>query len=343
LLNNRRLICIDNTGASSIMKLHRRQVLALGTAAAATPLVGRYAAAQSYPTRPVRVIVGFPPGGPADIFSRLMAQWLSNRLGQQFIIENRPGAAGNVATEAVAHASADGYTLLQVGPPNAINATLYDKLNYDFVRDIAPVAAIARSPNVMEVNPSLPVESVPEFIAYAKANPGKINMASSGNGTVTHVAGELFRLRTGITMVHVPYRGSTPALTDLLGGQVQLMFDNIPSSIQFIKTGKLRPLAVTQASRFEALPDVPTVSEFLPGYEASSWFGIGAPKNVRAEIVEKLNREINDGLTDPGIRAKIGELGGTVLPGSAGDFGKLIVEETDKWAKVVKFAGIRPE
>jgi len=325
------------------MNPNRRQVLSLAAAVAATSLAGRFAAAQSYPTRPVRVIVGFPPAGPADIFSRLMAQWLSKRLGQQFVVENRPGAGGNIATEAVAHASADGYTLLQVGPPNAINATLYDKLNYDFINDIAPVAAIARSPNIMEVNPSLPVKSVPEFIAYAKANPGRINMASSGNGTVTHVAGELFKLRTGITMVHVPYRGSTPALADLLGGQVQVMFDNVPSSIELIKAGRLRPLAVTQAMRFEALPDIPAVAEFLPGYEASSWFGIGAPKSTPAVIVDKLNKQINEGLADPNIKAKIAELGGAVLPGSSADFGKLITEETDKWAKVVRFAGISPE
>jgi tripartite-type tricarboxylate transporter receptor subunit TctC len=271
-----------------------------------------------------------------------MAQWLSERLGQQFVVENRPGAAGNVATEAVVHALADGHTLLQVGPPNAINATLYDKLNYDFIRDIAPVAGIAHSPNVMEIHPSVPARTVPEFIAYAKANPGRINMASSGNGTVTHVAGELFKLRTGISMVHVPYRGSTPALTDLVGGQVQVMFDNVPSSIELIRAGKLRPLAITQASRFEGLPDVPTVGEFVPGYEASSWFGLGAPKNTPADIVDKLNQQINQGLADPKIKTKITELGGLVLPGSPADFGNLIAAETEKWAKVVKFAGIKP-
>jgi tripartite-type tricarboxylate transporter receptor subunit TctC len=325
------------------MKLHRRTVLSLGGAAIAAPLVGKFAAAQSYPARPVRVIVGFPPAGPADIFSRLIAQRLSERLGQQFVVENRPGAAGNIATDAVAHASADGYTLLQVGPPNAINATLYDKLNYDFIRDIAPVAGIARSPNIMEVNPSVPAQSVPEFIAYAKANPGRINMASSGNGTVTHVAGELFKLRTGIMMAHVPYRGSTPALTDLLGGQVQVMFDNIPSSIELIKTGKLRPLAVTQATRFEQLPDIPTVGEFLPGYEASSWFGLGAPKSTLVEIVDTLNRTINKALADPDIKAKIAALGGTVLPGSPADFGKLVSDETEKWRKVIRAANIKPE
>jgi tripartite-type tricarboxylate transporter receptor subunit TctC len=325
------------------MRLHRRMVLSLGGAAIAAPLVAKLAAAQSYPARPVRVIVGFPPAGPADTFSRLIARRLSERLGQQFVVENRPGAAGNIATDAVAHASADGYTLLQVGPPNAINATLYDKLNYDFIRDIAPVAGIARSPNIMEVNPSVPVRSIPEFIAYAKANPGRINMASSGNGTVTHVAGELFRLRTGIMMAHVPYRGSTPALTDLLAGQVQVMFDNVPSSIELIKAGKLRPLAVTQATRFEQLPDIPTVGEFLPGYEASSWFGIGAPKNTPVEIVEMLNKTINKALADPDIKAKIAALGGTVLPGSPADFGKLISDETEKWGKVIQAAKIKPE
>jgi len=325
------------------MKVHRREVLSFAGAAVAAPFVSRCAAAQSYPTRPVHLVVGFPPGGPADIFSRLMGQWLSDRLGQQFVIENRPGAGSNIATEAVARAPADGYTLLQVGPPHAINATLYDKLNYDFIRDIAPIACMVRSPNVMEVNPSVPTKTVPEFIAYAKSNPGKINMASSGNGTVTHVAGELFKMITGIDIVHVPYRGSTPALTDLLGGQVQVMFDNVPSSIELIRAGKLRPIAVTQSTRFAGLPEIPTVSEFLPSYEASSWFGIGAPKNTPASIVDKLNNEINAGLADPKIRAKIGELGGTVLGGSAADFGRLVAEETDKWGKVVKFSGAKPD
>jgi tripartite-type tricarboxylate transporter receptor subunit TctC len=325
------------------MKPHRRQVLSLAVSAVTAPLVSRFAKAQSYPTRPVHLLVGFPPGGPADIFSRLIAQWLSERLGQQFVIENRPGAASNVATEAAARAQADGYTLLQVGPPHAINATLYDKLNYNFIRDITSIAGIARSPNVMEVNPSVPAKTVPQFIAYAKANPGKINMASSGNGTVTHVAGELFKMMTGVNMVHVPYRGSTPALTDLLGGQVQVMFENVPSSIEFIRAGKLRPIAVTQSMRSEALPDIATLGEFLPGYEASSWFGIGAPKHTPAEIVDKLNKEINAGLAHPKIKAKIVELGGTVLPGSPADFARLIAEETEKWAKVVKFSGAKPD
>jgi tripartite-type tricarboxylate transporter receptor subunit TctC len=325
------------------MKLHRRRFLSLAVAAGSTTVVSRIAFAQAYPTRPVRLIVGFPPGGPADIFSRLLGQWLSERLGQQFVVENRPGAGGNIATEAVARAPADGYTLLQVGPPHSINTTLYDKLNYDFIRDIAPIASIACSPNVMEVHPSVPAKTVPEFIAYAKSHPGRINMASSGNGTVTHVAGELFKMMTAIDMVHVPYRGSTPALTDLVGGQVQVMFDNVPSSIELIKAGKLRPIAVTQATRFEKLPGVPTVGEFLPGYEASSWFGIGAPKNTPTEIVDKLNREINQGLADPRIKARIAELGGTVLTGSPAAFETLIADETEKWARVVKFSGVKPD
>jgi tripartite-type tricarboxylate transporter receptor subunit TctC len=321
----------------------RRQILPAIVAIVTAPLGSPFAMAQSYPTKPVHLLVGFPPGGPADVFSRLMAQWLSERLGQQFVIENRPGAASNIATEAAVRAPADGYTLLQVGPPHATNATLYEKLNYNFIRDIAPVASIARSSNVIVVNPSVPVKTVPELIAYAKAHAGKINMASSGNGTVTHVAGELFNMMTGITMVHVPYRGSAPALTDLVGGQVQVMFDNMPSSIELIRAGKLRPIAVTQATRSEALPDIPSVGEFLPGYEASSWFGTGAPKNTPAEIVDKLNKEINAGLADPKIKARLAELGGAVLPGSAADFGKLIADETEKWGRVIKFAGIKPE
>jgi tripartite-type tricarboxylate transporter receptor subunit TctC len=326
-----------------VMKVDRRQALSLAVAAVTTPVISQIAAAQSYPARPVRLVVGFPPGGPADIFSRLIGQWLSERFGQQFVIENRPGAASNVATEVVARAPADGYTLLQVGPPHAINAALYDKLNYNFLHDIAPIAGMARSPNVMVVNPSVPANTVPAFIAYAKSNPGKINMASTGNGTVAHVAGELFKMMTGVNMVHVPYRGSTPALTDLLSGQVQVMFDNMPSSIGFIKAGKLRALAVTQATRSEALPDIPTVGEFLPGYEANTWFGIGAPKATPIEIVNRLNKEINEGLSNPKIKARIAELGGTVLPGSPAQFGRLIAEETEKWAKVVKFAGAKPD
>lgn len=323
------------------MRLRAYRVIAVAIAAL---LVFRIAAAESpaYPTKPVRWVVGFPPGGPADIFSRLIGQWLSQRLGQQFVIENRPGAAGNVATEVVVRAPADGYTLLQLGPPHVINSALYDKLNFNFVRDIAPIANIARSPNVLVVNRSVPAKSLPEFIAYAKANPGKINMASSGNGTVTHVAGELFKMMTGVNMVHVPYRGSSPALADLVGGQAQLMFDNLPSSIGFIKTGKLRALAVTTAERSAQLPDTPTVGEFLPGYEASSWFGVGAAKNTPPEIVDKLNREINAGLADPGVIAKIDALGAKAVRGSPADFARFIAEETEKWTKVVKFSGAKP-
>jgi tripartite-type tricarboxylate transporter receptor subunit TctC len=324
------------------MQFHRRQVLSLAVAAVTAPLVSRTATGQSYPARPVRLIVGFPPGGPADIFSRLMGQWLSERLGQPFVIENRPGAAGHIATEAAVRAVADGYTLVQVGPPSAIDATLYESLDYNFIRDIAPVASIVRSTNVMVVNPSVPARTIPEFIAYAKANPGKINMASSGNGTVTHVAGELFKMLSGVNFVHVPYRGSAPALTGLIGGQVQVMFDNLPSSLEFIRAGTLRPLAVTQASRSETLPTIPSVSEFLPGYEASSWFGIGAPKNTPREIVDTLNKEINNGLADAKLNAKLAELGGVALPGSSADFGQLIANETEKRAKVIKFANIKP-
>jgi tripartite-type tricarboxylate transporter receptor subunit TctC len=272
-----------------------------------------------------------------------MAQWLSERLGQQFVIENRPGAGSNIGTEAVVRAFPDGYTLLMVAPPNAVNATLYNKLNYDFIRDIAPVASIGRAPNVMAVHPSFPAKTVPEFIAYAKANPGKVNMASGGNGTSDHVAGELFKMMAGIDMVHVPYRGAAPALTDLLGGQVQVMFSSMPASIQYIRAGNLRVLAATTATRLEALPDIPTVAEFVPGYEASALFGVGGPKGTPVDIVEKLNKEINAGLADPRIKARLAELGLTVLVGSPADFGKLIADETEKWAKVVKFANIKPD
>jgi tripartite-type tricarboxylate transporter receptor subunit TctC len=272
-----------------------------------------------------------------------MGQWLSERFSQAFVIENRPGAGGNIGTEAVVRASADGYTLLWATSPNAINATFYDKLNYDFMRDIVPVAATIRVPNVMVVNPTLPAKTVPEFIAYAKANPGKLNMASGGNGVPSHVAGELFKMMAGINMVHVPYRGAAPALTDLLAGQVQVLFDAMPSSIEYIRAGKLRPLAVTTATRSEVLPNIPTVGDFLPGFEASTWFGVGAPKNIPTDIVERLNREINAALLDPIIKVRIAELGGAALPGSPAEFGKLIADETEKWAKVIKFAGIKPE
>jgi tripartite-type tricarboxylate transporter receptor subunit TctC len=325
------------------MKLPRRQFLHLTAGAAALSAVSHFAWAQAYPTRPVRLVVGFPPGGGTDITARLIGQWLSERLGQQFVIENRPGAGSNIATEGVARAAADGYTLLLVSAAHAINATLYDRLNYNFLRDIAPVAGIIRVPNVMEVNPSLPPKSVSEFIAYAKANPGKVNYASGGNGTAQHLSGELFKMMTGVVMVHVPYRGDAPALTDLIGGQVQVMFGSIPPSVEHIKAGKLRALAVTTATRAEALPDIPTVSDFVSGYEASAWYGIGAPKSTPAEIIDTLNKEINAGLSDPKIKARLADLGGTVLSGSPADFGKLIADETEKWGKVIRAANIKPE
>jgi tripartite-type tricarboxylate transporter receptor subunit TctC len=325
------------------MEIPRRQFLHLAAGAAAIPAVSRIARAETYPSRPVRWIVPYPPGGATDIQARLLGQWLSDRLGQPFIIENRPGGGGNIGTEAVVRAAADGYTLLLVGPPHAINATLYDKLNFNFVRDIAPVAGIMSVPNVMVVNPSVPAKTVPEFISYARANPGKINMASSGNGSSPHVAGELFKMMTSVDMVHVPYRGNAPALTDLLGGQVQVYFVTTPASIEFIRAGTLRPLAVTTTTRSDALPGIPTVGEFVPGYESSAWYGVGVPKNTPAEIVAILNREINAGLADPKIKARFADLGGTVLPGSPGDFGKLIAEETEKWAEVIRAAHIKPE
>jgi tripartite-type tricarboxylate transporter receptor subunit TctC len=325
------------------MKLPRRNFLHLAVGAAALPAVSRVARAQAYPARPVRLVVFFPPGGVGDILARMMGQWLSERLGQPFVIENRPGAGGNIGTEAVVRSSPDGSTLLWATSPNAINATFYDKLNYNFIRDIAPVAATIRVPNVMVVNPTLPAKTVPEFITHAKANPGKLNMASGGNGVPSHVAGELFKMMAGIDMVHVPYRGSAPALTDLLAGQVHVMFDAMPSSIEHIRSGKLRPLAVTTMARSDVLPDIPTIGDVLPGFEASTWFGVGAPRNTPPEIVDKLNKEINTGLADPKIKARISDLGGTVLAGSPADFGKLIADETEKWAKVVKFSGAKPD
>jgi tripartite-type tricarboxylate transporter receptor subunit TctC len=325
------------------MKLPRRQFLYLAAGAAALPAVSRVARAQAYPTRPVRIIVGFPAGGSGDILTRLMGQWLSDRLGQQFIIENRPGAGSNIAAEAVVKAAPDGYTLYLSSSPNAISATLYDNLNFNFIRDIAPVASISISPLVMEVNPSVPAKTVPEFVAYAKANSGKLNMASNGNGTTSHLAGELFKMMTGVNMLHVPYRGAAPALTDLIGGQVQVMFDIMASSIEHIRAGKLRALAVTTATRSEALPDVPTVGDFLLGYEANLWSGFGAPKNTPAEIVVKLNKEINAGLADPRMKARLADLGATVLALSSADFGKLIADDTEKWGKVIRAANIKPE
>jgi tripartite-type tricarboxylate transporter receptor subunit TctC len=327
------------------MKLPRRQFLHLAAGAAALPAVSRIAGAQAqaYPTRPVRWIVGFPAGQGADIVTRLVAQWLSERLGQPFVVDNRPGASSNIATEMVVHAAADGYTLLSVNSSNLVNATLYEKLPYNFIRDIDPIASIDRVPLVMEVTPRVPAKTVPEFIAYARANPGKLNMASGGNGNSTHMAGELFKMMTGVDLIHVPYRGSAPALTDLLGGQVQVMFDIIASSIEHIRAGKLRALAVTTATRQETLPDVPTVGEFVPGYEAIAVTGVGAPKGTAAEIVNKLNREINAALADPRLKARLADLGVTPLAGSPADFGKLIAEDTEKWAKVVKFSGAKPD
>jgi tripartite-type tricarboxylate transporter receptor subunit TctC len=325
------------------MKIPRRGFLCLVANAAALPAVSRIAKAQAYPTKPVRIIVGFAPAGVADILARLIGQWLSERLGQPFVIENRPGAGGNIGTEAVVRAPPDGYTLLLVGAWNAINATLYDKLNFNFIRDIAPVAGIIRVPHVMEVNPSVPAKTVPEFIAYAKANPSKLNLASAGNGTPSHVSGELFKMMTGVTMQHVPYRSGGAALTDLLGGQVQVMFDNTASSIEHIRAGRVRALAVTTATRAEVLPDLPTVGDFVSGYEASGFGGVGAPKNTPPEIIEKLNKEINGALADPKSKARLADLGGTVLSGSPAEFGKLIADETEKWAKVVKFSGARAD
>jgi tripartite-type tricarboxylate transporter receptor subunit TctC len=324
------------------MKLPRRQFLHLAAGAGALPAVSRIAQAQTYPTRPVRIIVGFAAGGPADILARLMGQWLSERLGQPFVIENRPGGGGNIGTEAVVKAPPDGYTLLLATTANTINATLYDKLNFNFISDIAPVAGISRYTFVMVVHPSMPTKTVPEFIAYAKANPGKINMASGGIAAL-HVFGELFKMMTGVNLVHVPYRGQAPALADLLAGQVHVMFPNIVVSIEYIRAGRLRALAVTAATRSEALPDVPTVDEFVPGYEASGWSGLGAPKATPAEIVEKLNKEINAALADPKIKARLADLGGAPLVGSPVEFGKFIADETEKWAKVIKFAGIKAE
>jgi tripartite-type tricarboxylate transporter receptor subunit TctC len=327
----------------SIRRIPRRRFLQLAGAAAAASGIARPALALDYPTRPVRFVVGFPAGGQQDIMARLIGQWLSERLGQQFLVENRSGAGGNVGAEAVINSPPDGYTMLLVGSPNAINATLYEKLNFVFLRDMAPIASFARTPLVMEVHPSVPVTTVPEFIAYAKANPGKINYASAGNGTPQHVSAELFKIMTGVTMVHVPYRGSAPALIDMLAGQVQIMIDPLPASIGHVRSGSLRPLAVTTLERFPALPDLPTVNEFVPGYVADSWYGAGVPAHTPKEIIDTLNREINAGLADPKIKARITELGATVLTGSPADFGKMLAVETEKWGKVVKASGARAE
>jgi tripartite-type tricarboxylate transporter receptor subunit TctC len=325
------------------MKLPRRNFLHLAAGAAALPAASRIARAQAYPSRPARIVVPFAAGGATDIIARLIGQWLSERLGQQFVIENRPGAGSNIGTEVVVNAPPDGYTLLLVGASSAINATLYEKLSFNFLRDIAPVSGIISIPFIMAVNPSFPAKTVSEFIAYARANPGKVNMASGGNGTAGHLSGELFKMMAGINMVHVPYRGEAPALTDMLGGQVQAMFGTMPASIEYVRAGKLRPLAVTSARRSELLPDLPTVGDFVPGYETSAWQGIGAPKNTPAEIINKLNKEINAGLADPKIKTRVADMGGTVLAGSPADFGKLIADETEKWGKVVKFSGAKPD
>jgi tripartite-type tricarboxylate transporter receptor subunit TctC len=325
------------------MKIPRRQFLRLAAVVLGFPAVPRMANAQHYPTRPVRLVVGFAAGGAPDIAARLVAQWLSDQLGQQFIVENRPGAGGNIATEAVVDAPADGYTLLMAGLQNAVNATLYQRLKYNFVRDIAPVASVSHENYCMEVHPSFPAKTVPEFIAYAKANPGKLNMASPGNGTGPHMAGELFKIMAGVDMVHVPYRGSPPALTDLLAGQVQMMFSPMSSSIEFVKAGKLRALAVTSAARSEVLPDVPSVGEFVPGYQARGWFGVCAPGKTPADIVDRLNQEINAGLADPKLKARFADLGATVFVGSPSDFEKHISDETEKWGKVVRTANIRAD
>jgi tripartite-type tricarboxylate transporter receptor subunit TctC len=325
------------------MKLPRRRFLHLAAGAAALPVIPSVAQAQVYPSRPVRILVGFPAGGTTDIVGRLLAQWLSERLGQQFVIENRPGASTNIATEAVARATPDGYTLLMLGAVNTINATLFDKLNFDFLRDVAPVASVIDTPLVVEVNPSVPVHSIREFIVYAKANPGKLNMASPGIGTPPHVAGELFKLMASVDMVHVPYRGSAPELTDLIGGQVQVAFDPLPASIEHIRAGKLRALAVTTASRSEALPGIPSASEYIAGFVASNWYGVGAPKNTPTEIVDKLNAEANAGLADPKMKARLAELGGMPFVTSPDAFAKFVADDTAKWAKVIRAANIKPQ
>ena len=326
-----------------VVTLSRRQFLHLAAGAAALPAAARMAWAQSYPARPVRLVVGFAAGSTSDILARLMAQWLSERLGQQFVVENRPGAGGNIATEAVVKAPADGYTLLMVAPAAAINATLYENLSYNFLRDMTPVAGVVRVPNVVEVNPSVPVKTIPELIAYAKANRGTLSFASAGIGTASHLAGQMFNAMTGVNIQHVPYHGDGPAMIDLIGGQVQVGFATMTASIGHIRAGQLRPLAVTTIKRSDALPDIPSVSDFVPGYEASSWFGIAAPKGTPAEIIESLNRETNAGLADSKITARLADMGGMLLTGSPTDFGKLIAEETDKWGKVIRAAGIKAE
>jgi tripartite-type tricarboxylate transporter receptor subunit TctC len=328
---------------SAIVKLRRRQFLELAGAALTAPAFSRVASAEEYPARPVRIVAGFAAGGGVDITARLIGQWLTDRLGQSFVTENRAGAGGNIGTEAVVNAASDGYTLLLATVPNAVNASLYAGLKFDFIRDIAPVAGIIRVPMVILLNPKIAARTVPEFIAYAKANPGKINMASAGNGSAPHMAGELFKMMAGVDLVHVPYRGQGPALTDLLGGDVQVLFATAPGTTDYIKDGRLRALAVTTAVRADILPDLPTVADFVPGYEASQWYGLAAPKGTLAGIVERLNKEVNAAIADPGMKARLAAIGGEPLPGSPAEFGKLIAEETEKWAKVVRAAGIKPE
>jgi tripartite-type tricarboxylate transporter receptor subunit TctC len=325
------------------MQLSRREFLYVAPGALALPAIARMARAQGYPARPVRLLVGFDPGGAADILARLMGQWLSERLGQQFVIENRSGASGSIAAEAVARAPPDGYTLLLPGSTDIINATLSEKLNFDFIRDIVPVASIIRAPHIMVVHPSFAASTVPEFVAFAKANPGRVNMASAGFATPSHMCGELFKTMAGIDMAHVPYRGAAPALVDLLGGQVQVFFSLLPSSAAYVRTGKLRALGVTATTRSPALPDVPAIADVLPGYEASAVTGLGAPRGTPAEIVRTLNKEVNAGLADPRIKARLAELGGTALPGSPADYGRLIADESERWGKVVKLVGIKRE
>jgi tripartite-type tricarboxylate transporter receptor subunit TctC len=325
------------------MKLPRRRFLRLAAGAAALPALPHVVRAQAYPSRPVRWVVPFPPGGPAEILARLFGQFMSERLGQPFVIENRPGAGGNIGTEAVVHSPPDGYTMLLVTTANAINASLYERLNYNFIRDIAPVAALIRVPAVLEINPIVPVDSVPAFIAYAKANPGKLNMASAGSGTIQHVAGEMFKMMTGVSLQHVPYRGQAPALTDLIAGQVQVMFDSMPASIEHIRAGKVRALAVTTAARSDVLPQLPTVRDFVPGFEASAWYGVAMPANTPQANVDKINKEINAAFADPRIKGQLLDLGGTILAGLAADFAKLIADETEKWGKVIRAANIKAE
>jgi tripartite-type tricarboxylate transporter receptor subunit TctC len=325
------------------MTIPRRDFLRLAAGAATLPALSRVATADDYPTKPVRVLVGYAPGGTTDTLARMIGQRLADRLGQQFLIETRTGAGTNIATEALVRSPPDGYTLFLATSANAINATLYERLSFNFIRDVAPVAIIADAPLVMEVHPSVPVRTVPEFIAYARANPGKINMASAGTGSPVHVAGELFMMLTGTKLVHVPYRGSAPAITDMLGGQMQVIFDTVPTSLEHIRAGKLRPLAVTTANRLDALPDIPTVADFLPGFEASAWQGLCAPKGTPADIVNRLNKEVNAAVTDPKMKGQLEDLSLRVLAGTPADFGRLIADDTEKWAKVVKFAGIKAD